>query len=123
MNSICSIARLMGLLLTVSASMVANAQENARTTVSTQFAAENGAPSATIELEEIVVTGSRLPVVDQPPSLTVFDRARIEELGVTAIADVLNYLPQQPYIDGDTHRPGGAQFLELRGIGVVHQSC
>lgn len=76
------------------------------------------AAAAIIELEEVVVTGSRLRRLEEPPSVSIFDRTAIAELGVQTVADVLNYLPQQPYRDSDVHRPGGARFIELRGIGA-----
>ena len=73
--------------------------------------------SARVELEEIVVTGSRLRASGSS-TVTVFDRARIEELGASSVPDLLKYLPQQPFARGESSRFGGAQFVELRGIGA-----
>lgn len=69
-------------------------------------------------VDEIVVTGSRLRGVTAPAPVTVFDRARIEELGASSVPDLLKYLPQQPYTRGEEYRFGGAQFVELRGLGA-----
>lgn len=76
--------------------------------------------STRVGLEEIVVTGSRLRLSDPegPSPVTVFDRQRIDELGVTSVPDVLRYLPQQPFSRPDHHRADGAQFVELRGLGA-----
>lgn len=74
--------------------------------------------SARVELEEIVVTGSRLRGASGSSTVTVFDRARIEELGASSVPDLLKYLPQQPFARGENSRFGGAQFVELRGIGA-----
>lgn len=73
-----------------------------------------------VELEEIVVTGSRLRVsdIEGPSPVTVFDRAQIDELGVTSVPELLRYLPQQPYNRSDFYRNDGAQFVELRGLGA-----
>ncbi|HEY6644105.1 TonB-dependent receptor [Povalibacter sp.] len=73
--------------------------------------------SARVELEEIVVTGSRLRRAVAAPA-TVLDAARIEQLGASTVADLLKFLPQQPYTRGEESRFGGAQFIELRGLGA-----
>lgn len=82
-----------------------------------------GTPSAAdtesrIELEEVVVTGSRLRGTNAALPTTVFDEARIEALGVSTVPDLLKFLPQQPYVRGEDYRFAGAQFAELRGLGV-----
>lgn len=80
---------------------------------------EAGAPTR-VTLEEIVVTGSRLRVSDLegPAPVTVFDRAKIDELGVSTLADLLKHLPQQPYKRDDGFDGTGAQYAQLRGLGV-----
>jgi iron complex outermembrane receptor protein len=72
-----------------------------------------------LPIEEIVVTGSRLrgrDVVAAP--VTVFNRTKIDELGASTVADVLKYLPQQPYNRSQDFRQDGGQFVEMRGLGV-----
>lgn len=75
-------------------------------------------------LLEVVVTGSRLGMVptlgqvDGPAAITVFDHARIEVSGASTVADLLKYLPQQPFTYESGFRTTGAQFAELRGLGV-----
>lgn len=68
--------------------------------------------------QEIIVTGTRLPAtVNQAAPVTVFDRSRIDELGVSNLADVLNYLPQQSFSNLDSSTGGGARRVQLRGLG------
>jgi iron complex outermembrane receptor protein len=74
--------------------------------------------TAVMQLEEVVVTGSRLSTPSAAAPVTVFDAARIQEMGASTIADVLKYLPQQPFSRGEEYRFGGAQFAELRGVGA-----
>lgn len=71
-------------------------------------------------VDEIVVTGSRLRVSEAEGAapVTVFDRARIEELGVSTLADLLKHLPQQPYKRDEGFDSTGAQYAQLRGLGV-----
>jgi iron complex outermembrane recepter protein len=86
---------------------------------SAQAGESTGEPSSIEQIAEIVVTGSRLRNLgDGPAPVTTFDRRRIEQLGVTQIADVLNYLPQQPFqvMEGNTF--GGARAVQLRGLGL-----
>ncbi|HEY6645121.1 TonB-dependent receptor [Povalibacter sp.] len=71
-----------------------------------------------IELEEVIVTGSRLRGEGAALPTTVFDQARIEELGISTVPELLKYLPQQSYTRGEDFRFGGAQFVELRGLGT-----
>jgi iron complex outermembrane receptor protein len=79
--------------------------------------AESGSGS-TIKLDEVVVTGSRLSAPIAAAPVTIFDEARIREIGAATIADLIKYLPQQPYTRGEEYRFGGAQFAELRGLGA-----
>ena len=71
-----------------------------------------------IELQEIVVTGSRLRQADEPTTVTVFDEAKIAQLGVSSVSDLLRYLPQAPYLFHENYAQGGAQSAQLRGLGV-----
>lgn len=69
-----------------------------------------------VELEEIVITGSRLRTTEEGAApVTVFDRERIEALGVSTITDVLRYLSQQPYTRDVLS--SDAQYAQLRGLG------
>ncbi|GAA4823964.1 TonB-dependent receptor [Sphingosinicella ginsenosidimutans] len=69
---------------------------------------------------DIVVTGSRLRRMgnDSPSPVTTFDRAEIDRLGSATVSEVLRYLPQQPYARAETYSSTGAQFVELRGLGL-----
>lgn len=82
------------------------------------YAAGRDSAEERIELEEVVVTGTRLRSSTEASALTVFDRALIEELGAASVPDLLRYLPQQPFMPVEGSRFGGAQFVELRGIGA-----
>jgi iron complex outermembrane receptor protein len=83
----------------------------------TPAAASDAALDKRIELEEIVVTGSRLrrASAGAMPVVT-FDNETIAELGVTDIADVLDYLPQSSYSLGEDFIVGGAKPVQLRGL-------
>jgi len=49
-------------------------------------------------LEGVEVVGSRLVrSTEGPVPVTIFDRQRIESQGAVSVADVLKYLPQQPF--------------------------
>lgn len=72
----------------------------------------------TIQLEEVVITGSRLRSAEEGATpVTVFDRERIDELGSATIAEILKYLPQQPHMRADGFNTTGAQYAHLRGLG------
>jgi iron complex outermembrane receptor protein len=71
------------------------------------------------QIDEIVVTGSRLRSTGEGPApVTTFDQQRMKQLGVTQVADVLNYLPQQSFqlMEGNTF--GGSRTVQLRGLGL-----
>lgn len=71
-------------------------------------------------LQEIIVTGSQLKRtnLDGPAPVIVFDRAKIDQLSVTNVADVLNYLPQQTFSTNERFNPGGSRVVRLRGLGL-----
>lgn len=76
--------------------------------------------SSRLELEEIVVTGSRLRVsdVEGPAPVTVFDRDKIDALGVVALPDLFKHLSQQPYKRDEGVDATGAQYVQIRGLGL-----
>ncbi|HEU4879338.1 MAG TPA: TonB-dependent receptor, partial [Gemmatimonadaceae bacterium] len=70
-------------------------------------------------IDEVIVTGSNLRRAGEGPApVTVFDRERIDQLGATSVADVLDYLPQQPFAMRDAQGFGGARTIRLRGLGL-----
>ncbi|MEE4278959.1 MAG: TonB-dependent receptor [Halieaceae bacterium] len=73
------------------------------------------------EIEEVVVTGSRIRRQDYTSisPLVTLDAEQITLSGVTAVEDLLNDAPQLvPYFDRSGNNPGsGAAFLNLRGLG------
>ncbi len=84
------------------------------------------APSAAPErppepVADVIVTGSRMPQVeglqDAVPA-TKITRERLRELGVTSIADGLNYLPQQSFSFPDGATFASTRTVQLRGLGV-----
>jgi iron complex outermembrane recepter protein len=78
-----------------------------------------GAWLTAYQLEEILVTGSRLERGGQGPGpITVFSRRKIDELGVSTASDIFRYVPQQPYVRSEGYRSDGAQFIDLRGLGL-----
>lgn len=81
--------------------------------------AEDGAAKDQTVLDEITVVGSRLARgEDGPAPVTIFDRQKIEALGVTSISDALKYLPQQSFNTRFNSFVGGAQAVNLRGLAV-----
>ena len=83
------------------------------------------APGASAQdeiIEEIVTTGSRIPVdanlVSKSP-VTTMDAADITNNGITKIEDLLNNLPQVvPELTGnDSNGSTGTATLDLRGLG------
>jgi iron complex outermembrane recepter protein len=68
---------------------------------------------------EIIVAGSRLRRPSEGPApVTIFNRSRIEQLGVTNVADVLSYFPQQPFSTNEQTNFGGAREVRLRGLAT-----
>jgi iron complex outermembrane recepter protein len=72
--------------------------------------------------EDIVVTGSRLKGItadNGPAPVTVFDRKKIERLGITTLPDFFRYVTQQPTVKSEESMSGaGGQYVDLRGIGT-----
>jgi len=70
-------------------------------------------------LDEIFVTGTRLRNANNEAlPIVVFDRARIDSLGVSNIADLLKYMPQQSFSSDEYAMQGGARVIQLRGLGL-----
>jgi iron complex outermembrane recepter protein len=70
-------------------------------------------------IEDVLVPASRLRGGGQGPSLLmVFDRERLESLGIGSVADVLSYVPQQLHTTSEWQSDTGAQYANLRGLGV-----
>ena len=74
------------------------------------------------ELEEIVVTGSRIPRRDftAPSPTTTIDNAELQLSGTTNLEDSLNRLPQVvPDYGRSSNNPGdGTSTVNLRGLGA-----
>lgn len=77
-------------------------------------------PLKQVPLDEVVVTGSRLrsSAQEEPSPITVFDRTSIDQTGMTTVADVLRFLPQQSYNFVQGRNFGSAAFADLRGLGT-----
>jgi outer membrane receptor protein involved in Fe transport len=107
---------------------------NPQLTRAVQFALLSGAAGATLqapaalaqdnELEQVVVTGSRIRRVDAETASPVFtlDKNAIAESGVNTIGDLVQQIPS---ISGAATNPSvnngggtGASNVELRGLGV-----
>ena len=83
------------------------------------------ASSDTTELQELVVTGSRLErsAQDQPTPVTTLSQEKIAQTGFSNLSDVLMQLPQVGYgagtADGENYgQDAGATFINLRGLGT-----
>jgi iron complex outermembrane receptor protein len=110
---------------------------NPRVTRAVKLALFSGAASAAVtstpvlaqeteagELEQIVVTGSRIRRVDAETASPVFtlDRTAIAETGVTTVGDLLQQIPSVSgaAINPQVNNGGGtgASAVELRGLGT-----
>ncbi|MDP6537454.1 MAG: TonB-dependent receptor [Gammaproteobacteria bacterium] len=88
------------------------------TTATTSFAQDE----ALEELEEIIVTGSRIPRrdLDGPSPVSIYDRSNIEQSGATSIGQMLREIPavaggaQSTNINNGG---SGSQNISLRGLG------
>ena len=90
-----------------------------------------GAPSVALaeeeeeanEVEEIVVTGSRIvrSSADSDSNISIISREEIEDLGVTSIGDFLQDIPQNVGgLNAQNNNGGnGSTQLSLRNLGSV----
>lgn len=84
-------------------------------------------PAADVDAAEIVVTGSRLATgFSTPTPVSVVGAARLEQRGITNVADALNEVPS--FRASNTPASGelaptagyiGGRILDLRGLGAV----
>jgi outer membrane receptor protein involved in Fe transport len=105
--------------------MVSLSRLNLAAAISLSLAAVANAqnPSAS-ELEEVVVTGSRLPQVglQSAAPVTVLDRSEIEATGATSVGELLRELPVATASTSDTasRGNGGSATVALRGLSAVN---
>lgn len=95
----------------------------------TAAAAQTPAPAADEQIEEVVVTGSRLAsAFTAPTPVSTVSADRLERRAVTSIGDALNELPAFRATNGPNANGGGAaasggyvggRILDLRGLGAV----
>lgn len=73
-------------------------------------------------LHEVEVTGSRLrsgEATDGPVPVVVFDRDKLDELGITTLPEFFRYVPQQSFVRSEESMSGaGGQYVDLRGVGT-----
>jgi iron complex outermembrane recepter protein len=91
------------------------AQDGDSSTSSSLVPAENR-----IELEEVLVTGSRIEraVTETPAPVVVFTRSEIERSGASTLQQLFNYLPQASMNNDASGSKifGGATTIQLRGM-------
>ncbi|MGQ0835839.1 MAG: TonB-dependent receptor domain-containing protein, partial [Gammaproteobacteria bacterium] len=96
-------------------------QDRAQATA-TQRAEDSAQSEKDVGPDVVVVTGSRLKgtTADNGPApVTVFDRKKIEQLGITTLPDFFRYVTQQPTVRSEESMGGaGGQYVDLRGIGT-----
>jgi outer membrane receptor protein involved in Fe transport len=84
--------------------------------------AARAAEAAAASVEEIVVTGSRIPRpnIDSNSPVAVVSAAEFQLSGTTAVEDLLNTMPQVvPGFTSTSNNPGeGAATIDLRGLGT-----
>lgn len=70
-------------------------------------------------LDELIVTGSRIERSGEGPApVQVFTEETFERLGAATVQDVLRYTPQQPFTRAQHYYQNGAEYAQMRGIGV-----
>ncbi len=88
-------------------------------TAQTAYAADKD--KDTEELEEIIVTGSRIKRKDltSPSPVAVIDASAFKAVGTVNVEEVLNQLPQAvPGLTASSNNPGtGTATVDLRGLG------
>ena len=76
------------------------------------------------ELDEVIVTGSRLPQIglQSAAPVTVLDRSEIEATGATSVGELLRELPVATASTSDTasRGNGGSATVALRGLSAVN---
>lgn len=86
-----------------------------------------GAPGATSvdaalwreQFDEVIVTGSRIERSGEGPApVQVFTQETFQRLGAATVQDVLRYTPQQPFTRAQHYYQSGAEYAQMRGIGV-----
>jgi len=71
------------------------------------------------QLDEIIVTGSRIERDGEGPApVQVFTNETFQRLGAATVGDVLRYTPQQPFTRAQSYYASGAEYAQMRGIGV-----
>jgi len=84
----------------------------------TLFAIVVKPPRSEDNVQEVLVTGTRLrSIEDGPAPVRVYSRGRIDRFGVSSVSDFTRYLTQQPYSFSSGHLQSGAQFFQMRGLG------
>jgi iron complex outermembrane receptor protein len=80
---------------------------------------EMSEPDPNAILDEVTTVGSKITsLADTSGSILILDRDAIEHSGVMTVSDLLKYVTQQPYLRPDGGSSCGAQYAELRGLGV-----
>lgn len=74
-------------------------------------------PRSDDNVQEVLVTGTRLSGEDGPAPVRVYSHGRIGRYGVSTVSDFSRYLTQQPYAFDSGHLQSGAQFFQMRGLG------
>ncbi len=88
----------------------------------TAFAQSQGEPQAAEEIEQIIVTGSRIarPELTAPSPVTVLEGGEVDTRGVLRVEDLINTLPQAFAAQGSNISNGatGTATVNLRGLGA-----
>lgn len=71
------------------------------------------------QFDEIIVTGSRMERSGEGPApVQVFTKETFQLLGAATVQDVLRYTTQQPFTRAQSYYQSGAEYAQMRGIGV-----
>lgn len=76
------------------------------------------APRAEDNVQEVLVTGSRLSGGEGPAPVRVYTRKQIDQLGISTVPGLAQYFTQQSFSFGEWGQRSGAQHFQMRGLGV-----
>jgi iron complex outermembrane recepter protein len=81
------------------------------------FATDVRPPRSENNVQQVLVTGTRLAGVDGPATVRVHGKARIDRYGVSTLSDFSRYLTQQPFSFSGGYQQSSAQYFQMRGLG------
>ncbi len=69
-------------------------------------------------LNAMMVVGKRIDAVPAEPTSVSLDAPLLDQFGASSVGEALAYIPQQPYALPESFCGDGAQYADLRGLGL-----